>query len=542
MAEDTAQKPESSNTTVSRSAFKVTLGGVFSLVAGLGSQVIIASLFGASAEMDAFFTALVIPVFVQTVLISGLSFVFIPAFVREETEGHADNAWALVGTFVWLVGVVLSLVAAAGVVLAPNIIAISAPGLDADKAALTAQMLAILMLSVPLNGLFSLTRGIQNARNSFFVPALAPAIGAVGNIVLLLLLYEVIGPLALACGFVVSTLLQAVVTMTPVVRHGWPEVKPLWDRQVIHMLRLVAPFVLFAILTSSTPLLERFFASDLPDGDLSYLGYANKIAMIVMTLIGAGISTAIFPAMARAYSQHGNEGLIERTEYGVRLSSAVALPALAILSALAVPLVTVLFERGAFNNTATLSVSLIVPLFLISEMTFRMVGNVIVRTFYVFEDTHSVPIVGAISTGIYIVLALLMVDNLGYVGLAAAKPLQGLFGMVVLTALLMYKLRGFHVFRLARDVVLYAGASLIAFGVAWFISDALAFWPALVQLIVAGGSAGVLYLLLLYRIDRSTTLAVLEMTGAKILGKVKILRAAVRPHLPAALPKADKEA
>jgi hypothetical protein len=98
------------------------------------------------------------------------------------------------------------------------------------------------------------------------------------------------------------------------------------------------------------------------------------------------------------------------------------------------------------------------------------------------------------------------------------------------------------VFRLARDVVLYAGASLIAFGVAWFISDALAFWPALVQLIVAGGSAGVLYLLLLYRIDRSTTLAVLEMTGAKILGKVKILRAAVRPHLPAALPKADKEA
>jgi peptidoglycan biosynthesis protein MviN/MurJ (putative lipid II flippase) len=75
------------------------LGGVFSILAGFINQMIIAAYFGAGAEMDAYFTALVIPAYFQVVLITGLSFVFIPAFVREETKGNEDAAWELVGTF-----------------------------------------------------------------------------------------------------------------------------------------------------------------------------------------------------------------------------------------------------------------------------------------------------------------------------------------------------------------------------------------------------------------------------------------------------------
>ena len=97
------EKPnKSSDRAVSRAAFKVMLGGVFSLAAGLVTQVVIARLFGASAEMDAYLTALVIPLYLESVLLAGLPFVLIPAFVREETTGGEEEAWSLAGTIFWL--------------------------------------------------------------------------------------------------------------------------------------------------------------------------------------------------------------------------------------------------------------------------------------------------------------------------------------------------------------------------------------------------------------------------------------------------------
>jgi putative peptidoglycan lipid II flippase len=102
MAQEISDASASTNRSVSRSAFKVTLGGFFSLLAGLASQVITAAFFGAGAEMDAYLTAMVVPLYLQAVLLSGLSFVFIPAFVNEEAKGNDENAWALAGTFFWL--------------------------------------------------------------------------------------------------------------------------------------------------------------------------------------------------------------------------------------------------------------------------------------------------------------------------------------------------------------------------------------------------------------------------------------------------------
>src|SRR5690349_14936772 len=98
------------------------LGNVFGLLAGLSSQVIIASIFGAGASMDAFLTALVVPTYLQAVLLSGLPFVFVPAFVHSESAGDIDNAWSLAGTFFWLVGGVLTILAIAGSMFAWQIV------------------------------------------------------------------------------------------------------------------------------------------------------------------------------------------------------------------------------------------------------------------------------------------------------------------------------------------------------------------------------------------------------------------------------------
>jgi putative peptidoglycan lipid II flippase len=519
------QPTGSKDRSVTRSAFSVMVGSLVAMVAGLANQMVLAAVFGTSAEMDAYLTALVVPTYLQAVLLAGLPFVLIPAFVREDSAGSEGDAWSLAGTFFWLTAGLLTLVAVGGSLLASQILALSAPGLSPGKADLAAQMLSVLMFVVPLTGLGSLTMGVQNARGRFFWPSVATGLGSIGNLVVVLVAYRTLGAVALAWGYLTHEVLRVSVTTLPVLRHGWDRLLPLRDPRVRELGKLMIPFVAFGLLTRSMPVLERFFASGLPDGDLSYLGYGAKIGNIVMGLLGAGIITAMFPAMARAYAQTGERGLVEQAGYGIRLTMAIGLPCVAVLSGVAVPLVSVLFERGAFGPAATLNVSRIMPAVITGTVLCPMVGNLLTRVYYVTKDTHTVPIVSSAAIVVYVFLAKGLADAQGYVGLALAQALYQVLAIIVLYALLLRKLRSLPRRMLLASLLRYGALSAIAFGAAWLMSQGLRSLPALPRLLAALLAGGGLYLGILASVDRDVAISILEMTGAQRI--LRILRAAV---------------
>jgi putative peptidoglycan lipid II flippase len=503
------------------------------MVVGLGTQIAIAALFGAGTEMDAYFTAMVIPTYLQVVLLGGMSFVFIPTFIREEEAGSPENAWALAGTFFWLTGGILLVIAIFGSLFARQIIELSAPGMPPDKAELTASMLQVLIFIVPMTGLAGLTEGIQHTRNDFLRPAVAPALGSIANVVVLLSLYPALDAMALAWSYLSFFAVRASVTIVPVLRHGWGRLMPVNDARVIEMARLIAPFIFFGILTRSTPVLERYFASDLPDGAMSYIGYATKVPNLITGLIGTSITVAIFPVMARTFTRSGKEGLASTAEHGVRLTLAVALPVLALVTGAAVPLITVLFERGAFNQQATLYVAQIVGVVVLGDVVFRMLGNVQTRTFYVTKDTITVPVISSLTALLYIFLARFLVEQGGYVGLAWAKPIHLGLGVAILAALMLRRLSAFRVGAMGKSILLYGVASALAFGVTWSIVAVTGFLPALVQFVAACFAGGSLYMLLLFWLDRPIAISILEMGGVRIISeRLGLLRLTRRYAVP----------
>jgi putative peptidoglycan lipid II flippase len=520
MPTDTRQSEATSRSGVSSSAFKVMAGGILSVLAGFINQIVITSLFGTGLEMDAFFTALAVPIYLQAVLVSGLSFVFIPAFVREESTGNPTDAWALVGTFVFLTGGILICIALAGAFFADDIIQLIAPGLSADKAILAVDMLTIMIFTVPLIGLGSLTQGIQNARNRFFWPSVATAANSLISIAALLVLYPLLNGLALAWAYLIAIAVQASITVTPVLRHGWTRLLPLSDARVREMAWLITPFLLFGLLTRYVPIVERYFASDLSDGEISYLGYALKISSILVSLLGGGITTAVFPAMARAYNQEGTNALAEWTTYGIRVSIALSLPALAIASAVATPLVAVIFERGAFDHISTQHVSYILPYFILSDVVFFMLGNIIVRSLYVIKKTYIVQSTSALSAFLYIPLAALLVEPLGYVGLAIARPLYSSIGILVFGILLIYYLPVAQGGKLLANIGHYLGVFLATFLSTWLVSTLIASLPVLVHLLIAGSVGSLLYMVLLFLVDKEIAMAILDIAGRKVGGKL----------------------
>ncbi len=408
---------------IAQSALRTTVGSVACLLAGVASQLVVAWAFGAGLETDAYLTATVIPSYLQAVLLGALSFVFVPSFVRELSADREADAWALVATLFLLVGGFLGLVAVAGTLLAPQIISSTAPGLTGYKAELAVRMFRVLVLVVPVSGLGSLATGVQNARGYYFWPATAPALGSLGNLAVVILGRGTLGPMALALGGAVSVVLQSSVVLIPCLNPVRGGLLPLGDQRLREFGRLLVPLVLFGVFTRVAPVSERFFASSLSNGDLSYLGYASKVSGMVLSLTGAGIAAGLFPEMTREFELRGKDGLAKSIDYGFRLTLATIIPVFSMLSVLGVPLVELLLERGTFSHIATVGVAHVLPLALLT-VVFQMLGNVVGRAYYVVKDTVTNPAVGAVAAVFGIVFAMILVRTAGYTGLAVAQALQ----------------------------------------------------------------------------------------------------------------------
>jgi len=512
MGKGTGESLTDPKNTISQSAFKVTLGSSLTLLAGLASQLVIAWLFGAGYGVDAYLTAIVIPIYLQAVLISGLSFVLIPAFVREKSEGRDKDAWALAGTSMLIIVGFLSIITLICILYSSSIIMLIAPGFDQTKADLSAEMLRIMMFSVPLIGLSSLAIGIQNARGFFFWPAVAPALGSIGNLVIIWLGTNYIGPMVLAWGMLFSVIIQSLVVISPVILHKWERLMPLSDPRLIELIRLSLPLIFFGAISRVTPIFERYFTSGLPDGDLSYLGYSSKISKVVLAVMGSGIATALFPVMAKEYSVYGRDRLAKISTYGIRLSLALALPILIILSVTRVPLVEVLYERGAFTNEDTIMVSRVLPI-LLAVVVFQMLGNVIGRSFYITGDTVTVPVGASATSVLYVIFAgLLIMQGYGYFGLAIALLLQ--WGLLITVLIYILVKRNILIHnQLGTWLMQYIIPALVSGFVAYLLLVLLNNSSIIFQLILSILGASVTYVTLLFFIDREILLDVMDVVG-----------------------------
>ena len=506
---------ETDNSSITRPASKVMLGSIFSLLGGLASNIIIASIFGARADMDAYITALVIPNYIQLIFYSSLSFVLVPAFIETQTKKEEENAWALVGTFFWLTLAVLLTISVIGSIFSEAIIRVSAPGFQNEKAELASHMLAVLMLAIPFMGLGTLTVGIQNARRYFFWPSVAPAFGAFGNMITLLILYPVIGSLALSWGFLIAIMIQAGFTTLPVILHGWRHVFSLSDQRMVDVIKLMGPMILIGMVASFNPVAERYFSSGLPDGQIAYIGYVGKLSGIFVALLASGIAASIYPAMARAYNQGGVEALAEKSIFGLRLSFAISLPSIAIVSAVSIPFISLIFERGAFEHSDSIGISLIILPCFLDDVFFRMISNIFQRSFYVLKVPASQLLVSTTFLVVYILIAGFFVKQWGYVGLVWAGAVRRALSSIVIWALLSRKFPAEQQQKTLPYLLKYCFAALAAYIGGNLIATSLASVSSIVQVAVGGSVGLIIYLGILRSLDHEILKWILDLAGTR---------------------------
>jgi putative peptidoglycan lipid II flippase len=250
---------------------------------------------------------------------------------------------------------VLVVVALLGIVGAPWVAYVSAPGFQADpgKFALTITLLRITFPYIIFISLVALAAGILNTFSKFSVPAFAPVLLNVAMIIATLWLAPYFDPpvLALGWGVALGGVLQ-LAWMLPHLKRIDMLPRPTWhfnDPGVRRILKLMAPATLGVSVAQISLLINTIFASFLATGSVSWLYYADRLMEFPTGMLGVALGTILLPSLAKHYADDASDEYSKLLDWGLRLTLMLALPSAAALAVLGVPLITTLFKYGAFN-------------------------------------------------------------------------------------------------------------------------------------------------------------------------------------------------
>ncbi|MDZ7595945.1 MAG: murein biosynthesis integral membrane protein MurJ [Thiobacillus sp.] len=331
---------------------------LLSRILGFVRDAIIARVFGAGMLTDAFFVAFKIPNLLRRLFAEGaFSQAFVPILAEyKNRRGHdaTQNLVNQVGTALTLVLIVVALL---GVVGAPWVAYVSAPGFraDPDKFELTVTLLRITFPYIIFISLVALAAGILNTHSKFSVPAFAPVLLNVAMIGATLWLAPYFDPPVLALGWGVA--LGGVLQLAWMLPHLLKirmlprPTRHFDDPGLKRVLRLMAPATLGVSVAQISLLINTIFASFLASGSVSWLYYADRLMEFPAGMLGVALGTILLPSLAKHYADDNPGDYSKLLDWGLRLTLMLALPAAAALAVLAVPLITTLFHYGAFTAT-----------------------------------------------------------------------------------------------------------------------------------------------------------------------------------------------
>jgi len=439
----------------------VALGFLGSRLLGLLRTVVLAHQFGTSPDLDAYFVAFRIPDLIFQLLAGAtLGSAFIPTFARIVADRGEREGWRLASGVLNLLFVATLFFAVVGLLLAPLLVPLTAPGLGDDTGqhvqltSLAVDLTRIMMLSPVLFAVSGMFMGILNARHHFFAPAFAPMFYNAAIIVGALVSKDV---KVLAVCVVLGAVLHLVVQL-PALRLVGMSWQPVWDwrdKAVREVGRLMGPRVIGLAAFHLNFVVATFFASTVGTGAISAVNYAWLVVMTPLGLFGMAISTAIFPRMAEQAARDEGE-LQDTVSKALRLILYLTIPASVGLVILAKPITAFLLRSGSFDATST---DLVVgALVFYSIALFAHAGiEILSRGYYALSDTRTPVAFAVISMIVNLVLSLILVWPFGIKGLAAALSVATIVEFTLLIRNLEQRLGGLDaghlVFSLTRTIV-----------------------------------------------------------------------------------------
>ena len=431
---------------ITKAAGVVSAATLLSRVFGLVRDIVIAAFFGAGPAADAFFVAFRIPNLLRRLFAEGsLTISFIPVFTEYLLKRGRDEAFALARSSWWILTMTLVVVSVLGVLLSPLIVKIIAPGFisSPDKFDLTVLLTRIMFPYIFFIGLVALAMGILNTLGHFAAPACSPALLSVAMVSSVLLISPRLEKpvLGLAVGVMIGGGLQLTLQIPFLVRRGFRLLVrgPLYHAAIKRIALLMTPAVFGAAVYQINILVGTLLATLLPEGSVSYLYYADRMVQFPLGVFAIALATAVLPSLSKQAAMNDMEGLRSSFSYALRLVFFITIPAMTGLIILREPIISLLFQRGAFDAASSRLTAEAVLYYAVGLWAFSGV-RIVVAAFYSLQDTKTPVKTAVVSLLTNIVLSLLLMGSMQHGGLALATSLASGVNLTLLILALRRRL------------------------------------------------------------------------------------------------------
>jgi putative peptidoglycan lipid II flippase len=432
----------------------VAAATLISKIFGLVRQQAIAAAFGVGAAATAYSYAYIIPGFLL-ILLGGVNGPLHSAIVSVLAKRRREEAAPLVETVTTLVGGVLLLLTVAQVLFADVIVDLVGHGLEETTRAIAIQQLRIMAPMALFAGLIGIGFGTLNTANQYWLLSISPLLSSITVVVGLGILamqlgkdiikpeYTLIGGMVLAWGTLAGAILQWLVQLIVQWRLGLGTLRLRFEFKspgVQEVIKIMTPATFSSGMMPINVATDLYFASPIP-GAAAGFNYANLLVQTPLGIISNIILLPLLPIFAKLSSPENWPELKSRIRQGLLLTAFTMLPLGALMVALSVPIVQLVYERGAFKPEATQLVSSLLVAYGIGMFAY-LGRDVLVRVFYALGDGQTPFRISVFNILLNIILDWFFVKPFGAPGLVLATVGVNCSSMLMLLWLLDRKLNG----------------------------------------------------------------------------------------------------
>ncbi|MBW4672069.1 MAG: murein biosynthesis integral membrane protein MurJ [Cyanomargarita calcarea GSE-NOS-MK-12-04C] len=454
----------------------VAAATLISKVFGLVRQQAIAAAFGVGAAATAYSYAYIIPGFLL-ILLGGVNGPLHSALVSVLAKRKQEESAPLVETVTTLVAGVLLLVTVAQILFSDSMIDIVGHGLDETTREIAIDQLRIMAPMALFAGLIGIGFGTLNAANQYWLLSLSPLLSSITVVIgvgfLALHLGKdilkpenaAIGGMVLAWGTLAGAILQWLVQQIVQWRLGLGSLRLRFDFKspgVQEVIKVMTPATISSGMMPINVATDLYFASPIP-GAAAGFNYANLLVQTPLGIISNIILLPLLPMFAKLAAPENWPELKARIRQGIMLTAFTMLPLGALMIALSVPIVQIVYERGAFNKDATRLVSQLLLAYGVGMFVY-LGRDVLVRVFYALGDGQTPFRISTFNILLNAILDYFFVKPFGAPGLVLATVGVNCFSMMMLLFVLNRRLNGLPLLEWSLPIIALAGASVVAGG------------------------------------------------------------------------------
>ncbi len=406
----------------------------FSKLLAFVREIAMANFFGAGQITDAYVTGLSIPNNLLTALISAAATSFLPVFTKKREEEGEKAADLFTSQLVNSLFVAISAVILLGMIFSRPLVRFFAPGYGPETAAITIFFLRFAFFTLFFTVINYIFGAYLHNRN-IFLPQVVYGFLQNALLIVFVVLAAKLDYRLLILGPLVGGFAMSLPHITRSIKEGFVYTPSLERGSAVReVVALALPIFLGGYVTQINVMVDRMLASNLASGSVSALNYANQIINAVSALTITIFITILYPRLNKAFVQQDYAHMSELSEGGIRIISLLAMPFSLGMIFYARPVISFVFERGAFDAEAAVLTSDSLRFYAVG-LAFVSVNQFITKIYYSMHDTKTAVKCSALSVGCNIVLNFLLVSPMKHAGLALATSIAQMLhsGLLIFT-------------------------------------------------------------------------------------------------------------